>query len=206
MKIFKNGLLTGLVLQLAIGPVFFYIINLTLQENTLNGLTATLGAMLADYVYIVLAIFGIGKLLEKEKVKKVFGIISSIVLIIFGIFVIKNILMINTSTNIDTNSVSLFSSFIYTFFLTLSSPLTIFLWTSLFTAKASEYNYSKNELLIFGFSTGLATFVFIGTAVIIFSLIKQAIPVALIQTLNIIVGCLLIGYGGIRLIKVLRGK
>ena len=136
MKIFKNGLLTGLVLQLAIGPVFFYIINLTLQENTLNGLTATLGAMLADYVYIVLAIFGIGKLLEKEKVKKVFGIISSIVLIIFGIFVIKNILMINTSTNIDTNSVSLFSSFIYTFFLTLSSPLTIFLWTSLFTAKA----------------------------------------------------------------------
>ena len=88
MKIFKNGLLTGLVLQLAIGPVFFYIINLTLQENTLNGLTATLGAMLADYVYIVLAIFGIGKLLEKEKVKKVFGIISSIVLIIFGIFVI----------------------------------------------------------------------------------------------------------------------
>ena len=67
MKIFKNGLLTGLVLQLAIGPVFFYIINLTLQENTLNGLTATLGAMLADYVYIVLAIFGIGKLLEKEK-------------------------------------------------------------------------------------------------------------------------------------------
>ena len=206
MKIFKNGLLTGLVLQLAIGPVFFYIINLTLQENTLNGLTATLGAMLADYVYIVLAIFGIGKLLEKEKVKKVFGIISSIVLIIFGIFVIKNILMINTSTNIDTNSVSLFSSFIYTFFLTLSSPLTIFLWTSLFTAKAIEYNYSKNELLIFGFSTGLATFVFIGTAVIIFSLIKQAIPVALIQTLNIIVGCLLIGYGGIRLIKVLRGK
>ena len=206
MKIFKNGLLTGLVLQLAIGPVFFYIINLTLQESTLNGLTATLGAMLADYVYIVLAIFGIGKLLEKEKVKKVFGIISSIVLIIFGIFVIKNILMINTSTNIDTNSVSLFSSFIYTFFLTLSSPLTIFLWTSLFTAKAIEYNYSKNELLIFGFSTGLATFVFIGTAVIIFSLIKQAIPVALIQTLNIIVGCLLIGYGGIRLIKVLRGK
>ena len=154
----------------------------------------------------MLAIFGIGKLLEKEKVKKVFGIISSIVLIIFGIFVIKNILMINTSTNIDTNSVSLFSSFIYTFFLTLSSPLTIFLWTSLFTAKAIEYNYSKNELLIFGFSTGLATFVFIGTAVIIFSLIKQAIPVALIQTLNIIVGCLLIGYGGIRLIKVLRGK
>ena len=32
MKIFQNGLLTGLFLQLAIGPVFFFIINLTLQK------------------------------------------------------------------------------------------------------------------------------------------------------------------------------
>ncbi len=204
MKIFKNGLLTGLVLQLAIGPVFFFIINLTLQKTALDGLVATLGATLADYVYITLAIFGIGKLLEKERVKKIFGIISSIVLIVFGIFVIKNVLIENFSAGVNTNSVSLFSSFIYTFFLTLSSPLTIFLWTSLFAAKALEYNYSKKELLIFGFSTGLATFVFIGTAVIIFSSIKGNIPITLIQILNLIVGCLLIGYGGIRLRKVTK--
>lgn len=30
MKVFKNGLATGLALQMAIGPVFFYIINLAL--------------------------------------------------------------------------------------------------------------------------------------------------------------------------------
>jgi len=34
MKIFYNGLLTGLALQLAVGPVFFYIVNLTLQKTT----------------------------------------------------------------------------------------------------------------------------------------------------------------------------
>lgn len=206
MKIFKNGLLTGLVLQLAIGPVFFFIINLTLQRTILDGLVAALGAMLADYVYILLAIFGIAKFLEIEKVKKVFGVISSIVLTIFGIFIIKNALMINTSVDLYANSVSLLSSFIYTFFLTLSSPLTIFLWTGLFATKAIEYNYSKNELFIFGFSTGLATFLFIGTAVVIFSLIKQAVPIELIQVLNIIVGCLLVGYGVSRLIKVLKVK
>ncbi len=206
MKIFKNGLLTGLVLQLAIGPVFFFIINLTLQRTILDGLVAALGAMLADYVYILLAIFGIAKFLEIEKVKKVFGIISSIVLTIFGIYIVKNALMVNTSVDIYTNSASLFSSFIYTFFLTLSSPLTIFLWTSLFATKAIEYNYSKNELFIFGFSTGLATFFFIGTAVIIFSLLKHSVPTVLIQVLNITVGILLVGYGAVRIIKVLKDR
>jgi threonine/homoserine/homoserine lactone efflux protein len=217
MKVFKNGLLTGLILQLAIGPVFFFIINLTLQKTALDGLVATLGATLADYIFITLAIFGIGKLLEKpvstrggsstrggEKVKKIFGIISSFVLIIFGIFVIKNILTESVSINPNINSISLLSSFIYTFFLTLSSPLSIFLWTSLFTVKAIEYNYSKKELLVFGFSTGLATFIFIGTFVIIFSFIKGSIPLNLIQILNLIVGLLLIGYGGVMLNKVLK--
>jgi len=36
MKELKNGLLTGLTLQLAIGPVFFFIINLTLQKSYLS--------------------------------------------------------------------------------------------------------------------------------------------------------------------------
>ena len=40
-----------------------------------------------------------------------------------------------------------------------------------------------------------------GATVLLFSLVKSTIPVILIQILNIIVGCLLIGYGIIRLVK-----
>jgi threonine/homoserine/homoserine lactone efflux protein len=205
MKTFKNGLLTGLALQLAIGPVFFYIINLTLQKTTLDGLIAVIGVTLGDYVYITLAILGIGELLKKDKIKKIFGIISSTVLILFGIFIIKNIIGANILNNtVDINSTSLFSSFISTFVLTISSPLTIVLFTSLFASKVIENNYNKKELFIFGFSTGLATLLFMGISVIIFSWIKGSVPILLIQILNFIVGCLLIGYGGIRLIKNLK--
>ena len=204
MKIFRNGLATGLILQLAIGPVFFFIINLALQKSIFDGLIGTLAVTIVDYFYITLAIFGIGKLLENKKVKKMFGIISSIVLIIFGIFIIKGIASSGMSTDIIANSTNLLSSFTSVFLLTISSPMTIVFFTSIFTAKALEYNYTKNELLIFGFGTGLATLLFMGTSVILFSLIKGAVPVLLIQILNIAVGCLLIGYGGIRLVKVLK--
>jgi len=82
--------------------------------------------------------------------------------------------------------------------------MTIVFFTSIFTAKALEYNYTKKELLVFGLGTGLATLLFMGTSVILFSLIKGNVPVLLIQILNLVVGCLLIGYGGIRLVKVFK--
>lgn len=204
MKVFKNGLLTGLVLQLAIGPVFFFIANLTLQKTIFDGLIAVLAVTIVDYFYITLAIFGIGKLLEKKKIKKIFGAISSIVLILFGIFIIKGVISANITSQIVTNSTSLLSSFTSVFLLTITSPMTIVFFTSLFATKALEYNYSKRELYIFGFATGLATLIFMGTSVILFSLLKGTIPLILMQILNLIVGCLLIGYGCIRLTKIIK--
>lgn len=206
MKIFKNGLITGLLLQLAIGPVFFFIVNLALQRTILDGFVAVLAVTIVDYFYITLAIFGVGKLLEKKKFKKIFGIISSIVLIVFGGIIIKGIIGSDISTNVDTNTSNLFASFTSVFFLTISSPMTIVFFTSLFAAKAVEYNYKKRELLIFGLSTGLATFLFMGTSVILFSLIGSAIPIIVIKLLNLLVGVLLIGYGTIRLAKVLKNS
>ena len=206
MKIIKNGLLTGLLLQLAIGPVFFFILNLTLQRTILDGLIAVLAVTIVDYFYITLAIFGIGYFLEKKRVKKIFGIVSSIVLIIFGIIIIKDVIGSDFSTNLDSNSSNLFTSFISVFFLTISSPMTIVFFTSLFAAKAVEYNYTKRELLIFGLATGSATFLFLGTSVILFSLSGAAIPIIVIRILNILVGILLIGYGTIRLARVLKNS
>lgn len=206
MKVFANGLLTGLVLQTAIGPVFFFIINLALQRSLYDGLVAVAAVTLVDYFYISLAILGIGKLLEKKKFKKAFGIISSVVLVIFGLVIIKGILGDNVLTTSTIKSTRLLTSFSATFFLTISSPMTIVWYTGLFAAKAVEYNYTKRELLVFGLSVGLATLLFMGTSVILFSLLKKTGPISLIQTLNIVVGSLLMLYGTVRFIKVLKNS
>jgi len=206
MKIFKNGLTTGFILQLAIGPVFFYIVNLALQKNILDGFAGVIGVTLADYIYIFLAIFGIGKLLEKNIIKKIFGLISSIVLILFGLMILKGISNINYQQITIINSTNTLSSFLSVFFLTISSPLTIVMWTSIFTAKTIEYNYSKKELFIFGLSTGLATFIFMGSSVVFFSFVRELVPLILIKALNGLVGLLLIGYAIIRLSTLIKYK
>lgn len=203
LGILKNGLFTGLLLQLAIGPVFFFIINLALQKTLLDGLMGALAVTIVDYIYIALSTFGIGKLLENEKTKKTFGIVSSIVLTIFGVIIIKGAINSGISEAVISTT-NLFSSFSSVFLLTISSPMTIVFFTSLFSAKAVEYNYTKKELYFFGLGTGLATLIFMGSSVLIFSLLKGTIPTIVIQILNMIVGALIIGYGTIRLVKLLK--
>jgi threonine/homoserine/homoserine lactone efflux protein len=200
-----NGLATGMILQLAIGPVFFYIMNLVLQKTLFDGFAGVLAVTIVDYIYITLAIIGIGKLLENKEYNKTFGIISSIVLIIFGILIIMKVTNMNSSITLDSIT-SLFTSFTSVFILTIFSPMTIILFTSLFTSKAIEYNYTRKDLIFFGLGTGLATFLFMGTSAIFFSLVKGIISLLLIWISNLIVGFLLVGYGLVRLIKVLNKK
>jgi len=203
--IFLDGFLTGLILQIAIGPVFFYILNLTLQRSLMDGLFAVLAAVLVDYLYITLSILGVGKLLERSRNKRILGTLSSIVLLIFGGLMIQSAIggysdPANTSQEVGNH----LSSFMNTFMLTISSPLTIIFWTSLFTSKAIEKGYSRKELVPFGFASGLATLIFLGLVVTGISYLKLVIPVNLIQILNIVVGVILVLYAAIRFGKLFR--
>ena len=70
VAIILNGFLTGLILQIAIGPVFFFILNISLQKTVIDGLFAVIAVTLVDYIFIALAVLGVGKLLERQKRKR----------------------------------------------------------------------------------------------------------------------------------------
>lgn len=203
VAIMLNGFLAGLILQIAIGPVFFFILNISLQKTIIDGLFAIIAVTIVDYIFIALAVLGVGKLLERPKIKLILGIISSIVLILFGIIMILSINQSNQiscpNNLIESNYIS---SFISTFLLTISSPLTIVFWTSLFATKAIEKGYAKKQLIFFGLAAGLATLAFLGSSVTLLSIVRASIPLALLRILNTTVGLLLILYGVIRLCKI----
>lgn len=207
VRVFITGLSTGLVLQLAIGPVFFFILNISLQRTLLDGVCSVLAVSLVDYFYILLAIIGVGKLLEKKTVQKKLAVISSVVLAVFGIIMLISARNIFTETVLQAHRVTNYwSSFLSALLLTISSPLTIVFWTGLFAAKAIEYEYTKRQLVIFGIAAGLATVLFLGGAVVTLSLLQASVPIFLVKLLNMLVGGLLILYGVIRFFKVIKNQ
>ena len=194
------------MLQIAIGPVFLFILNTAVQRTLVDGLFAVVAVTLVDYLYITLAILGVGKLLERQRIKYVLGIVSSLVLVAFGVIMVVSIAETTVYDSPDALAASNYlSSFASAFLLTLSSPLTIVFWTSLFATKAIEKGYCKRELVPFGFAAGLATLTFLSLSVTLLSLVKASIPMGVIGVLNVVVGGLLILYGIVRLSKTWRG-
>lgn len=198
--VFIRGLLTGMLLQLAIGPVFIFIVNISMQSGLRSGIAAAAAVTLADYIYIALAILGIGKLIVVEGRKRFLTFISSLVLIIFGLMMIRRG-FVSVFTNIPATGYeySAGRGFIDAFILTISSPLTIVFWSGVFTAKGEEYSLSSRGLVLFGISAGLATPVFLGSAVLFFSMTRMLVPPAAISILNLLVGVLLGFYGFFRM-------
>jgi len=205
LKPLLKGLITGLFLQLAIGPVFFFILGITINSNFINSLSAITAVTLVDYIYIALSLLGLSKIIEKERIKVVVGIISSFVLIVFSIIILKSVF---TSLSINNNAVQWtpVTSFISCFLLTISSPLTIVFWTGVFSAKAIEYKFTKNQLVFFGIGAGCATLVFMFSTMFILSILRSNININIIKVLNIIVGLLLLYYAISRLIKIVVSK
>jgi threonine/homoserine/homoserine lactone efflux protein len=196
--------MTGMFLQMALGPVFFYILSITMDSNFINSLSGILAVTLVDYIYIILSLIGIGNLLKKNGIKKKFGITSSVILVLFGLMILhKGIAGISETAHVVSVWTPL-RSFTSCFILTISSPLTIFFWSSIFSAKAIEKNYQKNQLVIFAIGTGFSTFAFLSVSMWILSMLKSGITSWVVQTLNCIVGLVLIFYSINRAIKTLK--
>ncbi len=81
-----KGFKFGMILQLAIGPISLFVIRTALSEGFWPAQMAALGTVVTDGAEIILAIIGVGLILEKNRFAKTalkyFGIA---VLLIYGI-------------------------------------------------------------------------------------------------------------------------
>jgi threonine/homoserine/homoserine lactone efflux protein len=166
--------------------------NTAVQYGMPAGMSAVAGATAADYLFITLAISGVGKLMERKSARRVFSIAGPAVLALFGVVMISRVF--SPAYHHMLSSGGLVRSFSSTFFLTLSSPLSIVFWTGIFTSKTLEYSMKKKELIVFGSAAGFATFFFIGCCVAVLSPVRSSIPSPVISAMNIAVGAALILY------------
>lgn len=200
MKRYLEGLRFGLLLQLAVGPMCLMVFNTAKNVSFLVALSLVLAIALVDAFYILLAALGVSKLLENKKVKVLFKITGSLVLILFGLNIILGVFNINIipGLNLKPSSTNIF---IQGLVLTLSNPITIVFWGSVLTTKLIEDKLKKKELFIF--STGLvsSTLFFLTLIALLGTVLSSFIPETISNILNVIVGILIIFFGIKMLVK-----
>ena len=190
-----------MVLQLALGPVFFFIINLTIQRSTVDGLAGMLGALTGDSLYIILSVLGVGSLLNKPAAKTAFSMVSAAVLILIGSAILISALRPAQAAAGAAGNPEPLGSYLSVLVMTLSNPLTIVFFSSVFSSKAFEHGYDRLQLVWFGLGTATATVLFLSLSVILVAWIRDAISPAIVAGLNGVVGLVLIGYGFKRLLE-----
>lgn len=200
IKRYLSGLKFGMLLQIAVGPMCLMVFNTAKNVGFLVALSLVLAIALVDAFYITLASFGVSKLLEKDKVKKIFKIIGSLVLIIFGLNIVLNVFGINIIPGLNLKPTSS-NIFVQGLVLTLSNPITIVFWGSVLTTKIIEDKMHKKELTIFSIGLVSATLLFLTGVAILGTILSSFIPNNISNILNVIVGILIIFFGIKMLVK-----
>ena len=189
-----KGFRFGMILQLAIGPVSLFIFQTGVSSGFLAAFSGVLGTVLVDGSEILLAILGVGAILQRKKKSRIFlkyG--GAAILVLFGIVNILGAFGISVLPAFSLGHSN--NVFWQTALLALSNPLTILFWAGVFAAKIVEEDMARADLNHFGFGCVLSTLFFLSLVSALGAVSRIVLPPILITVLNVAVGCVMILFG-----------
>lgn len=205
-KIIIDGLKFGMLLQFAIGPITLLILQLAISGGFIQGFMGVLGAFIADALFVVLAILGVGALIKRYP--KQFDAIKwsgAVVMVIFGLAMVLSVFGIHLLPQIKlVDAVNVQSALIKVFILTTANPMTILFWTGVFAAKVGDFSDSISAPWLYGGGAVAATLLFQTLVVAAGVMMNLFIEGRLLEILNGLVGVVIIVFGMKLIIEMIR--
>ncbi|MGB1204976.1 MAG: LysE family translocator [Chitinophagales bacterium] len=140
--IFLEGYLVGLGLILLIGPVFFTLLQSTLQYDYKSGLAVALGIFVSDVMCVLLCSFGAAPLLEQNHNQLIFSCLGAVILFGFGLkFLLKPSL--NFETSLQLKATDYINFFIKGFLVNFVNPFVFIVWIGIIGLASAKYNTNQ---------------------------------------------------------------
>lgn len=188
-----KGFRFGLLLQIAVGPVCLYVIKTATESGIFPAEAAAAAATLVDALFVTMAIFGVGSLLDKPAIKQGLKRLGVLVLTYFGVGVILGCFGIHIIPSLSGASIANTSgAFLTSFILTASSPLTILFWSGVFATKMTVEGYTRRAMVWFGLGAVLSTWIALGAVALAAGMLHSVMTSEVIRILNGIVGVVLL--------------
>ena len=206
-----KGLIIGFSIAAPVGPIGVLCIRRTLAEGFLPGLTAGLGAATADAVYGAIAAFGLSAITSFLVGHRLaLGIIGGIFLCALGcrIFFSRpsaaagHVVAPDAGANPDPADrihdevVLLTGDYVSTFFLTITNPMTILFYVTVFAGAglaAEPKGFGPAGMLVAGVFCGSALWwLILSTATSIF---RKMITTRVMRAINYVAGIVIAGFG-----------
>lgn len=157
LSFFLKGLVIGISIAAPVGPIGVLCVQRTLAAGKLHGFVSGLGAATADALYGMIAGFGLTFVTNFMTGQRMwFRLIGGTFLLYLGI---RAFLSIPSDQASPAKTPGRVSSYISTFFLTLTNPMTILSFAAIFSGfglVSSGANYMAAGILVLGVFLGSA--------------------------------------------------
>jgi threonine/homoserine/homoserine lactone efflux protein len=199
LTIFLKGILIGFAMAVPIGPIGIMCIRKTLTEGRLRGLIIGLGAATADLLYGCVAAFGLTVISTTLVSQRIWiRLVGGALLLFLGV---RTFRALPTDPSIPITSNGILRSYLTTVFLTLTNPMTIFVFIAVFAALGlgNGLGYFSASALVAGVFIGSCLwFLFLSSGVILF---RKKLDLVGLRWVNRIAGVLIIISGVIAIVS-----
>jgi threonine/homoserine/homoserine lactone efflux protein len=198
MDIVLKGIISGIVLALLIGPVFFTIIQTSMERGFWSGVFVAIGVSCSDAIYILVSYLGLVQLMEAEPLRHYLAYGGGIILMIFGLYYL--FVKSKKLTHFDPEKVhtrSWFRLVAKGFIINGLSPMVLFFWIATVGVATTRMQYTSNNQ-IFAFFSSIVCTVF-ATDVLKAKLadrLRVVLTPGIVRAMNIVLGIVLVVFAG----------
>lgn len=148
MSVLINGMLFGLILSLFVGPVFFALIQTSIEKGFSAGVGMALGVSISDTIYIFITYLGISQLLNTSSFKFLLSAVGGIILLLFGIYSFIRPTLSKKMVNTDKNQ-NFFYQIAKGVILNGINPSVLLFWIGVVSLSSAKYHYAGNNIYLF---------------------------------------------------------
>ncbi|QDH79460.1 LysE family translocator [Echinicola soli] len=192
-----EGIGMGLVLSLIIGPVFFALIQNSIEHGFRNSMFMAMGILLSDTVYVAISYFGVSYLTNNPAFKAGLGYVGGAIMISFGLASLfkKAVSRPNSGGLPHKTPPSRRRGFFKGLSLNGVNPFVLLFWISIAGMVHLKKRYAAGD--IFGFYLGMLLTVFSTDLlkVYIAKRLSKFITPKLMMYMNKTVGVILVVFG-----------
>lgn len=196
-----EGISMGLLLSVMIGPVFFTLIQNSIENGFRHTVVLALGILSSDLIYVVITFFGVSLLAQNPLFEVILGYVGGAVLIGFGIsaYFKKNTGRIS-SGGLTIPKAKKTTGFLKGFGINGINPFVMLFWISIAGLVNLKNDFKKADIVLYYFGILFTVFSIDLLKAYIAKQLKSFVTPRLMKKLNIAVAIVLVIFG-LRLIK-----
>jgi threonine/homoserine/homoserine lactone efflux protein len=198
MDIVIKGIFSGIVLAFLIGPVFFTLLQTSIERGFSSGVFVAIGISLSDSFYILIAYFGLTQFLEATNFRHYMAYGGGVILLLFGLYYL--LVKSRKLAQYDPQKVANASGFRLAakgFIINGLSPMVLFFWLATVSVATTQLGYSSaKSALIFFASIVITVFTTDVIKAKLADKLRVLITPRVIRIMNIVLGVVMVVFAG----------